>query len=64
VFHSNRDGNFELYVMNGDGSGVTRLTNHPGIDRFPDWSPDGQEIAFRRDIDVHVLDRRSGDRVS
>jgi len=60
VFHSNRDGNFELYVMNRDGSGLTRLTNYSGIDQFPDWSPDGREIAFRRDVDIHALDVNSG----
>ena len=26
AFHSNRDGNNEVYVMNADGSGVTQLT--------------------------------------
>jgi TolB protein len=36
----------ELYAMNIDGSNVTRLTNDPGFDRFPAWSPDGQRIAF------------------
>ena len=61
VFQSNRDGNFELYVMNADGTGVTRLTNYSGVDQFPDWSPNGQEIAFRRDTDIYVLDLRSGE---
>ena len=27
AFYSERDGNAEIYVMNADGSGVTRLTN-------------------------------------
>lgn len=61
VFQSNRDGNFELYMMNGDGSGVTRLTDYPGVDQFPDWSPNGQEIAFRRDTDIYVLDLLNGE---
>ena len=47
--------------MNGDGSGQTRLTNYPGVDQFPDWSPNGQEIAFRRDTDIYVLELRSGE---
>jgi len=38
VFVSNRDGNPELYIMNIDGSGQTRLTNTPGIsENLPDW---------------------------
>ena len=29
AFSSDRDGNWDIYVMNADGSGVTRLTEHP-----------------------------------
>jgi Tol biopolymer transport system component len=46
VFSSNRDGNFEIYSMNVDGSAQTRLTNHSAIDFFPARSPDGAKIAF------------------
>ena len=61
MFHSNRDGNFELYMMNSDGSDLRRLTNYPGVDQFPEWSPNGQEIAFRRDVDIYVLDVAIGE---
>jgi Tol biopolymer transport system component len=40
------DGNFEIFVMNADGSGETNLTNDPATDLRPDWSPDGSRIAF------------------
>ena len=46
AFTSNRDGNFEIYVMNADGSGLARLTNNSATDLMPSWSPDGQKIAF------------------
>ena len=46
VFQSDRDGNKEIYVMNIDGSGQTRLTKNPGVDDNPVWSPDGTKIAF------------------
>ena len=38
AFSSNRDGNYEIYVMNADdGSDVTRLTDDDADDREPDW---------------------------
>lgn len=46
VFHSARTGDLEIYTMNADGSGVTQLTNAPGRDLEPDWSPDGSTIVF------------------
>ena len=36
----------EIYVMNADGSGQTRLTNNTSIESSPFWSPDGARIAF------------------
>jgi Tol biopolymer transport system component len=46
AFISNRDGNFELYVVNVDGTDLTRLTTTPYAEMHPAWSPDGQWIAF------------------
>jgi serine/threonine protein kinase/Tol biopolymer transport system component len=39
AFISDRDGNPEIYVMNSDGSGQTRLTNNTGYDSSPAWRP-------------------------
>jgi Tol biopolymer transport system component len=36
----------DIYVMNGDGSGLTKLTTDPSADLQPAWSPDGKKIAF------------------
>ena len=36
----------EIFVMNPDGSGQTRLTSQEGADWLPSWSPDGSKIAF------------------
>lgn len=46
VFDSMRDGNFEIYVMNADGSDQQRLTNWDRGDQFPAWTPDGKRISF------------------
>jgi hypothetical protein len=59
AFVSSRNGNFEIYVMNADGSGQTRLTNNPANDIDPSFSPDGSKIAFvsRRDgnFEIYVM---------
>ncbi|MHB1160834.1 MAG: hypothetical protein ACYC3V_10970 [Chloroflexota bacterium] len=46
AFVSRRDRNDEIYLMNADGSGQTRLTNSPAYDGAPVWSPDGSRVAF------------------
>ena len=46
AFTSTRDGNLEIYVMDGDGSNQRRVTVHPARDSLPAWSPDGKKIAF------------------
>ncbi|MBC7810939.1 MAG: PD40 domain-containing protein, partial [Burkholderiales bacterium] len=60
AFASQRDGNWEIYVMEIDGSNVRRLTSNRADDRDPAWSPDGTQIAFvsARDgfLEVYVTD--------
>jgi len=51
AFASSRDGNEEIYAMNPDGSGQTRLTYHPANDNYAAWSPDRSKIAFASDRD-------------
>ena len=51
AFASERDGNWEVYVMNADGTNIINLTKHPAKDGRPDWSPDGNRIAFSSDRD-------------
>ena len=66
LFASNRgspatDGS-DIYVMNADGSNVSRLTND-GQSRAPAWSPDGNTIAFSsvRDGQFGIYVMRLGD---
>jgi len=45
AFTSNRDGSSQIYSVNPDGSGETRLTDDPAIGSA--WSPGGDQIASR-----------------
>jgi len=47
VFTSVRDGDLELYTMNGDGSNVKRITNRPGYDGGAFYSHDGSKLVLR-----------------
>ena len=46
VFCSNRDGNWELYMMDYDGHNQTRLTFNKNTDYMPAWSTDARKIAY------------------
>ena len=54
AFKSNRGGSYNLYVMNADGSGVTRITSHAANDHDPSWLPDGRGLVFASDRDRGV----------
>ena len=48
AFASNRDGNFEIYTVDPDGTNLQRLTHTAADESMPAWSPDGSRIAFQR----------------
>ena len=56
AFHSNVDGNYEIYVIRPDRTDLTRVTEYTGLDQFPEWSPNGKHLAIRRDTDLYVID--------
>ena len=60
LFTSTRDGNYEVYVMNPDGSEQVNLTQHHAADLSATWSPTGEQILFvsdRNDVrDLYLMD--------
>ena len=46
AYVSNRTGNYQLWLMTGDGSDQRQLTNEEGGACQPAWSPDGMKLAF------------------
>ena len=46
AFSSNRQGDFELYLMDADGQNLRRITTQPGADGDPAWTPDGKRIVY------------------
>ena len=51
VFQSNRDGDYDIYIMSLDGGNQRPLTAHSAADNYPRVSPDGRRIAFQSERD-------------
>lgn len=63
AFPSQRNGNYQIYVMNSDRSGgVLQLTKIKDLSVSPSWSPDGLTIAFivysnkSKTSDLYIMD--------
>ncbi|MFN2216131.1 MAG: NBR1-Ig-like domain-containing protein [Anaerolineales bacterium] len=50
VFSSQRDGTWQVMLMNADGSNQTSLTSKYGEYSYPAWSPNGSQLAMRIDF--------------
>ncbi len=52
--------NWEIYLVQPDGTDLTRITDNTVVDASPTWSPDGRQIAYRsrRDgsADLFIMD--------
>lgn len=46
IFLSNRDGNYQIYAMDKDGTNVKRITKSPEVKYSPRVSPDGKKVVF------------------
>ena len=65
LFTSARDGNYEVYMMNPDGSEQINLTQHRAQDLSAVWSPTGEKILFISDRggkrDLYLMDPDGSD---
>jgi len=46
MFSRLEQGDYEIFTIKPDGTGVHRLTSSPGNDAHQGWSPDGERIVF------------------
>lgn len=51
IFQSDRDGDFDIYLMNADGSNQINLTNNSAEDNYPVVSLDGGQVLFESNRD-------------
>ncbi len=38
--------NYDIFLVNSDGTGLRQLTDDPGVEEHPCWSPDGKRIVY------------------
>jgi len=55
AFRSERDGGSDIYLINSDGSNLTRLTQNGKRNGVPTWSPDGARLAYVSDGDICII---------
>ena len=46
AFSSNRSGNYQIHLMNPDGTNIKNISQNSFDEDYPDWSPDGKNIVF------------------
>jgi TolB protein len=65
LFSSSRFGNQDIFLIQPDGSGLRRLTDHEADEAMPVWSPDGERIVFESnrggDWDIYTMRRDGSD---
>lgn len=64
AFDAVRNGHWDIFVVNPDGTGLTNITNDHRDQNEPDWSPDGTRLAYVEErgpgTSIVVRDMRSG----
>jgi len=66
-YASDRDGSFEIYLMDWDGANQRRITNHRALSILPSWAPDNERMVytsfFGGTSDMYIVNRRGGGRI-
>ncbi|HEX8290377.1 MAG TPA: DPP IV N-terminal domain-containing protein, partial [Pyrinomonadaceae bacterium] len=63
AYSSSRNGYFEIYRADADGSHQTRLSDGidvGAVDKYPSWSPDGRQVVFVRNQQLWTVGRDGG----
>ena len=50
AFMANPRGNFDIFIMNPDGTDITPVTTSSANEAEPSWFPDGKSIAYTKEI--------------
>ena len=66
-FSSNRNGNYDLYIIDRHGENLQRLTDQPTNEMHGRWSPNGRYLAYASNenaiyFDIYVMDMRTKQR--
>jgi Tol biopolymer transport system component len=59
AYSADPDGNYDIHVMNADGSEAGAVTSFTSDEKEPSWYPDGNRIAYSREIDRLLRDKIS-----
>ncbi|MCO6490491.1 MAG: PD40 domain-containing protein [Phaeodactylibacter sp.] len=51
VFESDRNGKWDIFIMDDEGGQLVQLSDQPGDCRRPSWHPDGRKVLFESSID-------------
>lgn len=66
AFSNNHSGNYEIWVLDPKGE-AQALTDHPAVDAYPAWSPEGESLIFESSrggqLDLWRVSAEGGDSV-
>lgn len=65
LYSSDETGNYEIFTLDPETGELVQLTDDPGVDTHPMWSPNGEQIVFSSDRDgdfeIYVMNADGSD---